>query len=73
MDDQRQGLVIGVRNKLAKQAGASIYSSSKRWLQIWEESGAYLLGETITKARRGAQRSPSDGHYLGDATTMTMR
>jgi hypothetical protein len=54
VDDQRQGLVIGVRNKLAKQAGASIYSSSKRWLRIWEENEAYLPSEVITEARRGA-------------------
>jgi hypothetical protein len=46
--------VFWVCNNLAKQAEASIYRSSKRWLRIWEESGAYLPGEAITEARSGA-------------------
>jgi hypothetical protein len=50
----RQELVFRVCNNLAKQAGASIYRSSKRRLRIWEESGAYLLGEAIPEARSGA-------------------
>jgi hypothetical protein len=46
--------VSWVRDNLAKQSGASIYRSFRRRLRIWEKSGAYLPGEAITEAHRGA-------------------
>jgi hypothetical protein len=42
-----RGAVLWVRNKLAEQAGATIYSVQKRWLRIWgRQAGGRSKGES---------------------------
>jgi hypothetical protein len=47
-------VVFWLRNKIAEEAGASIYRDQKRWLRILDDSRTHFPDEIITEIHRGA-------------------